>query len=710
MGETGSRPDAWARWRASLLAEADIGLGVLAEQYLARPMKGWDREAMVSGLSAFLSSPETRSSVSGLLDRIDILIVGLLLASGGLPPESLGKLVAADLAYHELEYRLANLQERLLVFRAKTGEYEVTPHLAPNLAAIADAGSLFGPAAGADRPSDVAVPGRPRLSIQELAFIAWALLREGPDPVLKAGGLSSRAKKRILELAGGDEGAAGPVAAILEAMAGTALADPGESIRQVDQKGFAQAITSAGDELPYLLAASRAGMPPSAGMALKAAFAPFLEVRFEFSDSGLDRFTALAALGGKSGTGSRGDEAVALKSALLALGIVSPRSEDSDDGFTCVPERVEARWAALADEIGSPVVAVDGSGGVQVLPPASPADLAFLVETAILQSASGGWRFRLCRDSARRAFADGWTEQGIAVELERLSGHPLPQTLTWDLVKWRSEYDSVRIFRGQTLVLDPPSADLVEKSGAFARIPHEKIGGGFYFFGSAQAKAIEEALMAVGLPPPSLRSGLGAGKQGIAARGREEWMVKAREGAGSATEAAGHSDGSDTDRQGGIALSFEPRTMAENPEPALRAELELLVPDPAERRSYQEMLERKLVYTRNQLRAMVEQDRATRRRSPGRGSGQAFSAVGLDFNGKLRIIQAAFKAKFSRLDAKWVSGGANLQALVRPVSLRRTDRDYELEGENLSTGRPVTIRVGSLTYIGLKKGYYLGDR
>ena len=66
-------------------------------------MKGWDRDAMVSGLSAFLSSPETRSSVPGLLDGIDILIVGLLLASGGLPPESLGKLVASDLAYHELE-------------------------------------------------------------------------------------------------------------------------------------------------------------------------------------------------------------------------------------------------------------------------------------------------------------------------------------------------------------------------------------------------------------------------------------------------------------------------------------------------------------------------------------------------------------------------------------------------------------------------------
>jgi hypothetical protein len=159
-----------------------------------------------------------------------------------------------------------------------------------------------------------------------------------------------------------------------------------------------------------------------------------------------------------------------------------------------------------------------------------------------------------------------------------------------------------------------------------------------------------------------------------------------------------------------MALSFQPRVLADNPEPELRKELELLLPDPEERQRYGEMLDRRLIYTRNQLRVMFERDRADRRGSQGRGSAQAVSAVGLDFNGKLRVIQAAFKTKFSRLDAKWASGGTGLQALVRPVSLRRTEKDYELEGENLSTGRPVTIRVGSITYIGLKKGYYLGDR
>lgn len=709
MMEPDLHPDALARWRESLLAEADVGVGALAEQYLPRTARERDKEAAVSALSAFLSSPETRSSVAGLLDRIDVLIVGTLLVARGLAPEALGRLLAADLAYHDLEYRLANLQERLILFRARTGEYEVAPQLVSSLAEVADAGTLFGPEA-IDSRKPKAAELRHRLSIQELCFMAWALLREGPDPVLKGGGLSARAKKRILELGGGDEAASSLVAAVLDAFAGLGMADAGDGGHPVDQKALALFLASAGEELPYALAAALAGIPPSSGGALKAAFDPFITQRFEFSASGLERFAAIAATSCLSVSPAKGDQAAALKAALLSLGLVAPESREASERFSCVPERVEVRWKSAIAEGDEARIAVDGSGGIQALPPASPGDLAFLVGTAGLVSASGGWRFRLGRESTRKAFADGWTVPELSGELERLSGHALPQSVSWDLDAWRAEYESVRLFKGYTLVLAKPVADLVEKSGAFARIPHEALGGGVFFFGAAHAKTIEEALTAVGLPAPSLRSGFASGKRGSLPRRNEEGGEPGStdEGRGAADERS--SRVLQAARPAGIVLSFEPRPMVESLEPSLRDELERIVPDPAERRGYEEMLDRKLVYTMNQLRAIVEKDRADRRRSAGRGAAQSLSAVGLDFNGKLRIIQAAFKTKFSRLDAKWTSGAQSLQALVRPVSLRRTEKDYELEGENLSTGRPVTIRVGSLTYIGLKKGYFLGDK
>ena len=168
----------------------------------------------------------------------------------------------------------------------------------------------------------------------------------------------------------------------------------------------------------------------------------------------------------------------------------------------------------------------------------------------------------------------------------------------------------------------------------------------------------------------------------------------------------------DSRHREGASLSFKAQAKPQSPEADLREYLTDLLHEPALRRNYEEMFERRLVYNKNQLRAMVEREASFLAKGAGRGPAraEALSASGLDFNGKLRVIQAAFKTKFSRLDAKWSSGGQNLAALVRPVSLRKTERDYELEGENLSTGRPVTIRVGSMTYVGLKKGYYLGEK
>ncbi|MCX7027992.1 MAG: helicase-associated domain-containing protein [Spirochaetes bacterium] len=708
MREAISKSNAMARWREALLAEADLRVGALAEHYLGKPVKGQDREALVSGLSVFLSSEELKLSVPGLLDRADALIVGLLLASGGLPPEELGRLLSADMPYHELEYRLASLQERLIVFRARTGEYETAPQLSSSLARIVDAGTLFGPEENIDPGQRELV--RPRLSIQELCFVAWALLREGPDPLLKKGGLSARAKKRILDLSGGEIEALDILAAVLDAFTRLGLAAAGDGGWAVDQRALSRLLVSAGDELPYILAAALAGCSPSAGgSSLKATFEPFLAKRFVFSAAGLARFVALAVLGGSFSSPEKGNEAAALKEALLVLGIISPVQDGAKDKFVCVPERAKIRWTAFQAGRGGTKIAVDGSGGIQVLPPSSTNDLVFLIETASLVSASGGWRFRLGRESARKAFAGGWAVSEIAGELEKMSCQTLPQTLSWDLGTWRAAYDSVRLFKGQTLVLSESVTDLVEKSGAFDKVPHEVLGRGFYFFGATHAKVIEEALLTVGLPPPSLRGGLAAGGQGGGIRRREE----AHAGEDTSRLAAGSSSKTQSSgRLGGIALSFEVRPRIENPEPGLREELERLVPEPAARRGYEEMLDRRLVYTRNQLRAMVERDKIISRRQGWRGSvgAETLSAGGLDFNGKLRIIQAAFKAKYSRLDAKWVSGGQSLQALVRPVSLRKTEKDYELEGENLSTGRPVTIRVGSLTYISLKKGYYLGEK
>ena len=128
------------------------------------------------------------------------------------------------------------------------------------------------------------------------------------------------------------------------------------------------------------------------------------------------------------------------------------------------------------------------------------------------------------------------------------------------------------------------------------------------------------------------------------------------------------------------------------------------------RKKLEERIGRKLIYTARQLHAIVESEDgpgAARRKSLAADFG--LSAKGLDFPGKLRVIQAALKATYSRLDIKWSSEGEIKSCALRPTSLRKTDKDYVLEGEDVSSGGPLSIRVGSIIQVSLRKGYLLGD-
>ena len=126
-------------------------------------------------------------------------------------------------------------------------------------------------------------------------------------------------------------------------------------------------------------------------------------------------------------------------------------------------------------------------------------------------------------------------------------------------------------------------------------------------------------------------------------------------------------------------------------------------------------IERKLVYTKKQLRDMVDRDMdriektaefSSKHRMPRPSSP---CAGGLDFGGKLRIIQSALDSKYSTLEIKWKNGENSETNFVRPTSLRKTEGDWELEGEDIASGKPISFRVGSISLLCREKGFFLGE-
>lgn len=712
-----------AEWREVMLGENTVVLQAMARNYLGGKKVSPSKASIVSGLAAFMADPAIQNAALAMMDRLDTLIVGMLSAIGEVDKAFLQRALAGEVSYHELEYRLANLGERLLIFKTKAGAFAVNPYFAGVARdSVARADVLFGPdpRAKGDRTApwanvDVAeTEGFDRAGlpptlqpVQNIVLIVYALLRENQDILLKGGQLSARARKRISGLLPGDPDGMGISEALLQALISARIVSKDEHGLTADFKAFAEFLVSRDGDFAFDLACVAAGGGGrEEGAAIARAFAPLFAQRFAFSPAGLGRFMRLLHPSDRD-TRFFEDFAAALKSFGLL--------EERDDTLVCSPERVATIWRSRPENsTGS--ISVDGTGTIHVLPSASLQNLIALLDIAVLISASGAWKVAVTRESARRAFAAGRSVEDLERLLAGMSGMPVPQTLGFDLREWESEYNSVRLFRGYVLSADPSAAKIIDQSGALARFPHEMLGEGLYYFGNVQSATIEKVLSDIGLPPPALRSSA----KSIQGKAHRQSTVPGPAVALATTIPAEekHGELGVDERARNVAFSSLPYGLAGNgavpfeealpsPELALEIEIAQLSLSPELRKKLEERLKRKLIYTADQLHGMIEMEKAASGSAGYRDIG--FTAGGLDFNGKLRVIQTSLKAKFSRLDIRWTAEGGMISGSVRPVSLHKTEKDYILEGEDISNGDPISIRVGSMMQVSLHKGFLLGE-
>ena len=751
-----------AQWRDSMLSESSVRLLALARNYLGHVGPLGDKGKIVSGLSAMISRPEVQSAAMALMDRTDKLIVGVISAAGDMDKPALQKMLAGEISYHEMEYRLANLTERLILFRTREENFALNP-LFDETARLgaARADILFGPVPARREGESVAPqaddsgardlgresPQPTVFSVQELGLIAYALLHEKGNLFLKSGELSARAKKRIATLLRGDVQGVGVVEALIHALYRAGLVREEDRGPLIDFRAFADFLAETGPNFPFAVCLAYVNGSRSNPYALLAeAFSPFFEREFSFSEAGLTRFIRLVL-----GDNPLAETFCGLPAALKDFGLL----REENGLLLCSPERAASRWPTLSDD-GYSAVSVEGTGTVRVLPSASLREVLALLDIGSLESASGAWSVSINRESSRRTFAAGWTAGDILRNIELMSGNPPPQTLRFDLERWEEEYDSIRLFRGYVLAVDGRTAKVIEGSGALSGFPHEKLAEGLYYFGNAQASAIEAALVDLGLPPPALRTtaktGPGKIRRGAGKNDSGQRESRGRAGEPQVSDDAGAAPpeaaplgtaappgtavlpaaappaaaAKAREREevaprfdAGIFFAAKPEDKSLPGEEAAAGSLERGLLDEIAglplgerlRKQVEERVGRKLVYTLDQLHAMVKAGDAEAK-APGAAArlfDVGFVAGGLDFNGKIRIIQTALKAKFSRLDIRWAAEGEVKSALVRPVSLRKIERDYMLEGEDVAKGLPFSLRVGSMMQVGLQKGFLLGD-
>jgi hypothetical protein len=344
------------------------------------------------------------------------------------------------------------------------------------------------------------------------------------------------------------------------------------------------------------------------------------------------------------------------------------------------------------------------------------------------------WSFEIDRETARRAFASGLRASSLRGSLEAMSGASLPQSLVFSLSEWEEEYRSLRLYRGFVLVADERQRPIVERSAALGRIVAESLAPGVYFLSAATQEEAADALAAAGLEaPPAAESsparaaalggpvGEAAGAVGEAAGAVGEAAGPAGEAAGSLGAAAGEAAPAlgairaleaalgrsiwAAERGAARAVGAEGAArivgaVALDPEPRL-AELRAAVASSGrsdeERRELGERVERRLVLTARQI---AESDPRSER----------LEAGGLDYLGKVRVVERALRGRGDRLEVLYRLPGAEpVRALLRPVRLERNEKGLVLEAEDLGTGGPARVPLGAVSTVRRVRASLFGE-
>ena len=135
-------------WQEAMLQLPERTFFLLMRLYLGEIKTPFNKQRLVESLGSFLSKAETQQTMIGGLDRLDLLI---LTAVHTLPLPNRGALLIFLSSETMLQTRLANLEERLILYRNSytddydrvINNYSINPFLYKSIEPLLDSRLLF---------------------------------------------------------------------------------------------------------------------------------------------------------------------------------------------------------------------------------------------------------------------------------------------------------------------------------------------------------------------------------------------------------------------------------------------------------------------------------------------------------------------------------------------------------------------------------------
>ncbi len=306
-------------------------------------------------------------------------------------------------------------------------------------------------------------------------------------------------------------------------------------------------------------------------------------------------------------------------------------------------------------------------------------------------------QYELTKTSFGRALSQGYEPEELRFTLEALSGKSLPQNVAFSLTTWAGEFASIALYEGVVLVADETRRFLVEHSERLRPFIRRTLAAGVYLLDPRERSQWEVVLEAEGIE--MLPRSPAATLSGVPDVRLPSRVLVASSGAPPRSIPrnfelfAGDEPPDDP---------VEDLQDPENIEQTLFSTLDALDTSRDKREEIAERIRRKLIVNPDQINPHITR-------------GERIEAKGLDYTGKIRLIEQALKdqrgeeRRGAYLEiVRRTSRGTPSRLLVRPIELLRTGNQLVLLANGIPEEQEVRIPVSKMVLVRKMKGTLFG--
>ncbi len=716
------------RWKAHLLTLPDSDFFRLVRLHLGPIKTPFHKQRLIERLAAYVQKDETRRRILALLNEEDARFLTAIDFLDEPPLERLLDFLAQDRSYLEIHHRILNLEERLLIYRDRTGpepEVRLNPFLADGIRLRAVRPAVLFPSRE-EQPSNPPLPWLSEGLL--LGFLSWMLRRQ---EVLKSDGTFRR--RAIAEIEGifpslllpSPEGTR--LYLLKDALVSLGLLRLRDGVLLPDLPAWQEFMEQeAGSRRPMLWAAfaSRAALPLETRSRFIAALLTALPGGRAFSVPSLVRMAA-AALPGEQidpETGRRIVVAMASLEILLPAG--DPGSVPGDaarnsgrDGGT--EEYLRNPHARMDEEQAAerePPLILQPTFDLTVTPRMPAAEALPIAIAADVRGCDTYTRYELTKGSVARAIREGWDAEGILRHLERLSGKPAPQNVAFSLDIWERELRSLALYRGRVLVVDGELRHLVEHSEELRSSIRKVLAPGVYLLVDEDGEGVRKAFERIGLElPPESDGRTAAHATGSAIGSATGRAAGSGPSSGSGPRSVSEPDTGERTGSSPPRLSGPPSAASAGYSAGQR-EAGGFLADPEGDLVEQELFSH---LDSMQLAPHSREELARRIRShlvlfpyqlsEGTVHRERREARGLDYLGKVRLIEQVLLSEWDLIElVVRGSRGEPEKMLVKPRQLEKVGSGLFLAGSRMPDQEAVRISVGKIGLVRRIRGSLLG--